>query len=116
MKKTILTLMTLMFALTLFGQAGQNAKERRAAEFAAEAQKTFKINDAAAAEIAKLWIARQDAFQEVGKKAKAGSVSVDEQKAMNLQVSTEYRDKMIAILGCKPNEFRKFNQKFQTGN
>lgn len=113
MKKTILTLLTMMFAITLLGQSW---KESRAATYAAEAQKTFKIDDAPAAQIEDLWIERLDAFQEVKNKVQSGSISADEKKAMDMEIAQEYRDKMIAIFGCNQKEFWEFNKRLQAGN
>jgi hypothetical protein len=113
MKKTILTLLTLMFAITLFGQSW---KETRATAYAAEAQKTFNMDDESAARIEDLWIERLDAFQEVKNKVQSGSIGADEKKAMDMEIAQKYRDKMIAILGCKQKEFWEFNKRLQAGN
>lgn len=113
MKKTLLTLITLMFAITLLGQSW---KETRAAAYASEAQKTFKIDDAAAAQIEELWIDRLNAFEAVRNKAKSDAISADDKKAVDMEVAQEYRKKMMAILGCSQKEFWEFNKRLQAGN
>lgn len=106
MKKYIITLITLMLTLAVFGQAW---KESKADTYAAEAQKQFQLNEAQTAQIKELWLARTDAFSEVGRKVKAGELSEAEKGDANLKVAKTYNTKMADILGISMSEFRQFN-------
>lgn len=108
MKKHIITIIALMLTLTVFGQAW---KESRAAQYAAEAQKEFRLDEKETAQIKDLWIARMDAFAEVGNKAKSGAINEEERKDASQKVAKTYMQQMSKIMGCKPQEFREFNSK-----
>lgn len=108
MKQTILTLITLMLAITVFGQ---RAMETRGAAYAAEAQKTFNLDAAQTAQIKELWLARSAAFREIGNGIKAGSIKPQAKSELQKEVSKEYAEKMMAILGCKRREFSAFNKR-----
>jgi uncharacterized protein YxeA len=108
MKKTIITIITLMLTLSVFGQAW---KEARANEYAAEAQKAFKLNEEQTEQIKDLWIARSDAFSEIGQQRKSGTIDETKQKELNNKCAKTYMEKMTKVLGCKPQEFRDFNNR-----